>query len=91
MPVSVASRRKVFKVEINLEIEEDFVRRPNGLRRRSKRTTPATSSLFPVQPAYLPQPQLPSQPPAIQPLSLTSRVDAIKSRSTCKFITDIRK
>jgi hypothetical protein len=27
----------------------------------------------------MPQPQLPSQPPAIQPLSLTSRVGAIKS------------
>ena len=62
---------------MNLEIEEDFVRRPNGLRRRSKRTTPTTSSLSPVQPAYLPQPQLPSQPPAIQPLGLTSRVGAI--------------
>ena len=32
-----------------------------------------------------------ARPPAIRPLRLTSRVGAIKSRSTCKFITNIRK
>jgi len=46
-------------MKINLEIEEDFLRRPNCLRWQSKRTTPATSSLSPVRPAYLPWPQLP--------------------------------